>query len=81
MFVELIIIIISSLWAQEEKGMSSEITNSARAMRQNSKGLVRGLRSTLRHIFCIGKVFSGVVCHDICQDVSSLIPPPQCQGI
>ena len=68
MFVELIII---SLWAKNEKGMSSAITKSARAMGQNLNGL-RGLRSTLRHIWYIRKV-SGVVYHDICQDVSSLI--------
>ena len=68
MFVELI---ISSLWAKDEKAVSSAITKSARAMRQNFKGL-RGLRSTLRHILCISKV-SGVECHEICQDVNSLI--------
>ena len=75
MFVELII----SLWAKKnEKAMSSVITKSARAMRQKLNRL-RGLRSTLRHIFCISKV-SEIVYHNNLSRRQQLIPS-QCPGM
>ena len=76
MFVELII----SLWAKKnEKDMSSVvIIKSARAIRQKLSGL-RGLPSTLRHIFCISKV-SEIVYHNNLSRRQQLIPS-QCPGM
>ena len=78
MFAEL----ITSLWAYKEREShvfsSHQKRKSHEAKMQKSKPL-RGLPSTLRHIFCLSKV-SETVYHNVSQDASSL-SPPQCPGI